>query len=259
MEQTYTNLELIVVDDGSSDNTDAVVKSIDDPRITYIKYQENRGANHARNVGINAAKGDFIAFQDSDDQWFPEKLEVHLNAFSEAPPETGVVYTGFYRITGSEKVYIPGEHIRQKEGDILHELLKDNFISTPAVLIKRECFDRIGLFDERLPRLQDWDLFIRLAKACRFKYVDRATYHAYDTPRNISSNQNAKYEALETFISKFKDDYIAKGLYANFCYSVGTWNAKTDKQKARRYLLEALKANRLFWKAYARLFLLMVK
>jgi glycosyltransferase involved in cell wall biosynthesis len=253
LQQTWTHFELLVIDDGSSDNTDDVVKSINDPRITYVKYSENRGANHARNVGVKTAKGDYLAFQDSDDEWYPEKLEMHLNAFRNASSDIGVVYSGFYKITGSKKTYIPGKQISRKEGDILQELLKDNFISTPSVLIRRACFETAGDFDESLPRLQDWDLFIRLARDYRFKYIDQVTYHQYHTPNNISSNQGAKYEALEIIINKYEKDFTDKRLFADHCYSIGVWNYKTNKlEKARKYFFKAIQANPFFLKAYTR-------
>jgi len=103
LNQTYQDFEIIVVDDGSIDNTEEVVKSFNDPRIRYIRHKENCGGSAARNTGIRAAYGECIAFQDSDDEWLPEKLEKQMQVFENAPAEVGVVYTGFRRIQGRSK------------------------------------------------------------------------------------------------------------------------------------------------------------
>ena len=140
LEQTYYDLELIIVDDGSSDNTEAVVRKLRDGRIRYVKHEIKSGANAARNTGIRVARGIFLAFQDSDDYWLPHKLEEQMRVFSSAPENVGVVYTGFWRIEGEERTYIPSNEIKNKNGDVHKGLLAGNFVTTQAVLIKRECF-----------------------------------------------------------------------------------------------------------------------
>ena len=94
--QTYQDFELIIVDDGSTDNTERLVKSFNSEKTRYIRHRKNKGPAAARNTGIRSAKGDYIAFQDSDDEWMPEKLEKQMRAFTTAPPEVGVVYTSYY-------------------------------------------------------------------------------------------------------------------------------------------------------------------
>ncbi len=107
LDQTYQNFEIIVVDDGSTDNTEEQVRSFNNPKIRYIRYNENKGAAFARNAGIKASRGDYIAFQDSDDEWFPHKLQRQMEAFKNASPEVGVVYTGSWRIKDNERIYLP--------------------------------------------------------------------------------------------------------------------------------------------------------
>lgn len=93
--QTYEDFEIIVVDDASTDVTEQVVKSFADDRINYIRHQKNKGGSSARNTGIKAAKGEFIAFLDSDDEWVPKKLEKEINRLQTLSNEVGVFYGGF--------------------------------------------------------------------------------------------------------------------------------------------------------------------
>ena len=92
--QTFTAWETIVVDDGSTDDTETVVLSLGDSRIRYCRQPENRGPAAARNRGMREAKGEFIAFLDSDDEWFPDKLELQVARFRELPETVGLIYTG---------------------------------------------------------------------------------------------------------------------------------------------------------------------
>lgn len=207
LNQTYQDFELIIVDDGSSDSTDEVVKSFDDVRIRYLKHKKNRGGAATRNTGIKAARGKYIAFQDSDDEWLPEKLEKQMKAFEDAPPEVGVVYTGFYRLQDGRKTYIPSSKINPKEGYIFNSLLKGNFITTQAVLVKRKCFDKARMFDENLPRLQDWELFLRISRHYHFIFVNEPLVIAYHQPLSISTNQNALIQALKLILHKHYDSF----------------------------------------------------
>ena len=244
LDQTYRDFELIAVDDGSTDSTEEVVKSFDAERITYIKHDENKGGAAARNTGIKAARGEYIAFQDSDDEWLPEKLEKQVKAFETAPPEVGVVYTGFYRLENGKKTYIPSPKIVQKEGYIFNSLLKGNFVTTQAVLVKRECFEKAGMFDENLPRLQDWELFIRTSRYYHFKCVDEPLVVSYYQPYSISADQSALIGALELILDKHSDDIKKdKRLLASYLSLIGDLLCSDGQLKqGRSYLVKAVKA-----------------
>lgn len=194
LNQTYKNFEVIVADDASTDDTAEIIKTFKDDRIRYIRHESNAGAAAARNTGIKVSRGEYVAFQDSDDEWLPEKLEKQMALFEQVSTETGVVYTGFWRVRNNQKTYIPPDGIKQKEGYIHRELLKRNFVSTQTVVVKKECLEKSGLFDERLPRLQDWELFIRLSKLYEFKYVAEPLVIAYFTPESISAKKDALIE-----------------------------------------------------------------
>jgi len=221
--QTYSNFELIVIDDGSKDDTENVIEGINDRRIRYIRHESNRGANAARNTGIAAARGEYIAFQDSDDEWLPEKLEKQMEAFRLASRDIGVVYTGFWRIEGNQKIYIPSPKIKPREGNIHARLLYENFVTTQAVVIKKECFEKAGMFDENLPRLQDWELFIRVSKYYPFICIDEPLVASYFTPQSISADQRALASAHMYILEKHYGDLANdKRLLAHHCCNTGS-------------------------------------
>lgn len=245
LKQTYQDFELIIVDDGSTDDTEEVIKKIDDKRIRYTRHEKNKGANAARNTGIIIAKGKYIAFQDSDDEWLPLKLEKQIQAFEIASPNTGVVYTGFWRHEGSLKSYIPSPRVKQREGNIYNELLRGNFIGTPTAVVKRECFETVGKFDELLPRLQDWELFIRISKQYLFKYIDEPLVVSYFTQKSISASQEALIFAQQHILEKYYDDIkMDRKLLAQHCFNIGNILCLSGGLgPGRKFLMKSLQAD----------------
>jgi glycosyltransferase involved in cell wall biosynthesis len=170
LKQTYTNIEVIIVDDASGDNTEEKVKAIDDSRIKYMRHETNKGGGAARNTGISDAKGEYIAFLDSDDVWLPEKIEKQVRLFDHADPRVGVIYTGFYRTDGNDR--ITKQVTPSMKGNLYNRLLEGNFIGTTSVIMaKKECLKQVGGFNASLPSCQDWDLYIKLSKACHYDYI----------------------------------------------------------------------------------------
>ncbi|MCX9085637.1 MAG: glycosyltransferase [Candidatus Methanoperedens sp.] len=245
LNQTYRDLELIIVDDASKDNTEDVIKSFNDERIKYIRHEKNKGGSAARNTGINLAKGGFLAFLDSDDEWFPEKLEKQMNVFQNALSNVGVVYTGYYWIGNNVKTYTPPDRIIQKDGNIQEALLKENFITTSAALVKKECFEKLGSFDEKFPALQDWELFIRFSKYYCFRCIDEPLVRLYYQSTSISSDHKARTRALELIIEKhFEDLKKYKPTLATHYVSIGRqWYYNGNKYKGIKYYLKAIKTN----------------
>jgi glycosyltransferase involved in cell wall biosynthesis len=163
LNQTYNNLEIIVVDDASSDETPDVVKAFQDQRVRYIRHETNRGGSAARNTGIRNATGEFIAFLDDDDEWEPEKTVQQLEAMGRYDV---VLCTSNESGRGTSK-------FDSKTTVNLDDLRRGDFTAGgTGVLMARSAVLKETLFDEILPKYQDWDLFIRLAQKCEIGYLN---------------------------------------------------------------------------------------
>lgn len=198
LKQSFHDWELIIVDDGSTDDTEEVVRDFSDPRVRYIRHDTNRGAPAARNTGIRAARGRYIAFLDSDDEWLPEKLEKQLKIFETSDADVGAVYTGAIFVeeeSGRKRIKAP-----RVKGWILTEEMAYNPVgSTSRVMVKRECIDECGYFDECLPCHEDWDMWIRIAQRYKFDYVAEPLVRYFEHSRSISTDPDrliAGYKAL---------------------------------------------------------------
>jgi len=245
LNQTYQDFEIIVVDDGSTENTEEVVKSFTDKRIRFIKHKENKGLSATRNTGIKAARGKYVAFQDDDDEWLPEKLEKQMNVFKNAQRKVGVVYTGFWRIEGDKKIYIPSREIQQKDGDIHKEILKGNFITAQAAVVKKECFQISGMFDEQIASRQDWELWIKISKDWYFKFIDEPLTIVYRIPDSISLRQKVAITGwkpiLEKHLTEFKKD---RKLLAKHYLRIGaSFNLLDSREfyEGRKYIFKAIR------------------
>ena len=202
LEQSYRNLELIVVDDASTDQSIELVEAISDPRIRLLRHETNQGAAAARNTGIEAAKGGYVAFQDSDDEWLPEKLDKQMQVFLAAPEGVGAVYCGFVRMGEREPAYIPGPEVRVRNGNISRELLHGNFVSTQTLVVRRKCFRSDGMFWAELPRFQDWELVLRLADEWEFLIVDEPLVKVHATEMSITNDDKAGIEAFKMILDR---------------------------------------------------------
>ena len=190
LNQTYTDFELIIVDDGSTDNTRQLVENIHDDRITYYYVKINSGAAAARNYGIERAEGEYIAFQDSDDYWHSDKLEKQMKVM-ESNPDIGFVYHPIScRIDSDCCVILPPESlpIEKKQGDIYTQLLYDNMVDCPTLLVKKSCLDTCGYFDTSLKALEDYDLALRLGKKYMAGFVDEPLIDSMYSTSGVSGS-----------------------------------------------------------------------
>ncbi|NJE76716.1 glycosyltransferase [Thermococcus sp. ES12] len=204
LSQEFEDFELIVVDDASSDNTPEVVESIEDGRIRYVRLKRNSGGPVTRNTGIKKARGKFIALLDDDDEWLPNRLETQVRKLEDLGREFGVVYGGFYYVSQRDG-RILGKRLPKYRGDVYERLLRENFIGSPTLLIRRECFKRTGLFDPKLTSSQDWDMWLRIAKHYKFEYVSEIVAKYYVHGRQISFNMGKYIPGRERFIRKHHD------------------------------------------------------
>lgn len=168
LNQTYTCLECIVVDDASTDNTPAVVQGFDDPRLVYLRHESNRRASAARNTGIAQSQGALIAFLDDDDEWVSYKLEKQVPLLQSLPDDYGMVYSwmDYYDHSGQIIYEVHSTH----HGYIFPLVLDRQRIGgCPTLVVRREIVEEVGGFDENLPRGNDGD-FIR--RVCLHYKVD---------------------------------------------------------------------------------------
>ncbi len=169
LDQDYGHLELIVVDDGSVDNTPRLLSAFGN-RISVIR-QENRGVSAARNTGIRAATGELITLLDSDDTWLPGKVSAQV-AFFKANPEALVCQTEEIWIRNGVRVN-PGKRHRKEGGMIFERSLALCLVSPSAVMMRRSLLDEVGLFDESMPACEDYDLWLRIAWKYPVHLIDR--------------------------------------------------------------------------------------
>jgi glycosyltransferase involved in cell wall biosynthesis len=200
--QTFTYLEFVIVDDASTDDTESKVRSFSDPRIKYIRLDRPRGASAARNTGIKNSSGDYIAFIDDDDEWMPEKLEKQMHKLLSSSPGTGLVYCGLEIIRGGK--VIRRIYPREK-GDLRKRLLLGSLVGgTGTALVKKECFDAVGIFDEDLKSCQDWDMWKRISEKYEFEHVPEILERMYLHEGQISSDYSAMIPGRERMIAKHR-------------------------------------------------------
>lgn len=203
--QTYAPLEIIVVDDGSTDHTESVVRSFG-KRIKYLRKQ-NGGPASARNLGIQHAVGDYIAFLDADDYWLPHKIKTQMDFFHQYP-HYGLVHANTFINEPGKQLYPAFVNMRIPTGMIFADLFKDNLINNSTVMAKRSCIDEINGFDEsrKLIGIEDYELWLRLAVNNRIGYIHQivAVYNVHGN--NISDERKAIQSQLY-LIRKFIKTY----------------------------------------------------
>lgn len=204
LSQTWRNIELIIIDDGSTDDTKIVIEKYKkDSRFVYY-YQKNQGQSVARNKGIKESHGEYIAFLDSDDIWLPDKLEKQI-AIIEINPGYDVYYGDIVQIDIDDNV-ISDKNMKRYSGRISKYLIRDNFISMCTTLTRRDCFFNLGLFDERERIAEDYELWLRFSTKFKFFYspIHYCKYRVM--PDQLSSDCEWRLDANEVIIKKFLEN-----------------------------------------------------
>lgn len=234
--QTYKNIEIIIVDDGSKDNTVKLIKEYKDKRIKLFSLKENKGANYARNKGLQEAKGEFITFQDSDD-------EAHLNKIEELHKfllnnKCDVVFCNVQVQKNNKYTSLIRNQINDNE--IFEKLLYGNFISMEALFGYKNVFVNEP-FDNELVRFHDWDLVIRLAKNYKVKHLNKVLENVFVQNDSITRNNSKGVKGLEQILNKYKELFNNKQLARLYC-RIGMFLAR-DSKPANKWFKKAYKTH----------------
>jgi glycosyltransferase involved in cell wall biosynthesis len=245
--QTISPYEVIVVDDASTDDTTSVVKSISDERLRLITMPSNKGAQAARNVGIKNAKGDYIAFLDSDDEWVPEKLEWQIKEIARMGKPC-VVH-------GASWIYKEKENTRENysipklNGFVYKELLAKPGPCYPCLFVPKKNLVEIGFLDERTPSHQEWDISIALAKQLDFVFIDKPLmiYHIHGGD-SISKDRIKEAEGWQYIVEKYRAEILknmgAKVLAQHYRQIATFYLNAGERQRACKFFYLAYINNR---------------
>jgi glycosyltransferase involved in cell wall biosynthesis len=244
--QTYQNFEVLVVDDGSNDNPEIVVEEIDDPRLRCLRHPDNLGGAAARNTGIASARGEYIAFLDSDDEWLPHKLESQMRVFRDADTRLGVVYTRAWIDDGQTR------HLGRKptkRGDIYeYEIRGDYVTQTSTWLVRSECFEKVGNFDIDLPSRQDYDMSLRISRLFHYDFlVDPLVILYIASANRITSDVGKRIQGSLKVLAKIKGDinhlskHAQKKILSYHMYAIGRFCIKSGElDLARCFIRDAI-------------------
>ena len=223
MNQTLSPFEILIIDDGSNDGTEEWVKE-NFEKIKYI-YQNNHGVSSARNIGIENAYGDWVAFLDSDDEWLPNKLYEQVKAI-DSNPGMQFFHTNEIWIRNGVRVNQMKKH-KKYGGYIFEKCLDICRVSPSSVLIKKEVFDNIGFFDESLKVCEDYDLWLRITSKYQVIFLDVPLIYKYGGHADQLSKVN---DGIESYRIKSLEKIIKSGCLSND-QKVMAINALVNKMK----------------------------
>lgn len=221
LQQTYENWELVLIDDGSQDNTCELVALINDNRI-HLYREENKGSALARSQGTELAQGKYITFLDADDHWEPNKLEAQVELFQRLHPSVGMIHSNYVEF--DHKGFYSPKPLRYCEklkisGKIYEDLLIHNFIGLLTVIVKKEVIDQVGVFDPIYTGAEDWDLWLRIAKLYEVAYLPSPLARYRLNPHGQSKN----YQTYEPGLWKVIEHHLLKANMSQKQKKIGLW------------------------------------
>ncbi len=202
--QTYPNMEIIVVDDGSTDETPQIVESFcqQDGRVVLLR-KDNGGVATARNLGIQQSKGDLIAPLDSDDVWYPEKLSEQVRVMQDCEDSVGLIYCWSMIIDEDDRPIVPITH--RYEGNVVADLMFSNFLGNGScALIRRSCFDAVGLYNGATTPCEEWDMYLRIAERFQYRLVPKILVGYREVLTSLSANHRRMERAFAAFTTELR-------------------------------------------------------
>lgn len=253
--QTYRPIEIIVVDDGSTDDTKQQLLRFGDA-IRYV-YKDNGGACSARNTGIHLAQGEYIALLDGDDRYLPRKIEESIKCF-EKYPDIGFVHTAAYFVDREDRILRVFSRPESRTIDwIGKKLLFFDFVCNSTVVVRKSCFETVGLYDESIFSAADWDLWMRLAVRYKAGFVN-VPLTKYRLVSNYILNHLEEVEAedrlvLDRALARYPDlgEYAKRKAHSNLSLQLATANLhRDDMGRAKTLFQTSIKQNPLNIKAW---------
>lgn len=247
--QTYKNIEIIVVDDGSTDDTKRVVKKINDKRVKYF-YKRNGGPSASRNLGLKHSKGEFITFLDDDDEYIPGKIEKQVS-FLQKNPQLGFCYSNMIVVYKNQRSLLLNE---TKKNTYINLLLDGtgSFVTTQTIFIRRKVYTKVGFFDWKVEPAEDYDYSLRCAKMFNFGYINKPLTLYYLHDRNITGNP--KYILKGISLTRLRHlitldiESITKNLIQSYKWNYEHHLGRVlyyngDLKTSRIYFLKSMKTN----------------
>ena len=233
LRQTFTDFEVLIIDDGSSDPVKQWTAQVVDPRVKLIS-QENQGLSGARNTGIAHAQGEYIAFLDADDLWKPTKLEKQVHCLDNNQT-VGLVHT--WMLLVNEQGKSTGNVMKSSlVGNVWEQLVEKNTIACPSVIVRRCCFEQVGVFDQDLRSVEDWNMWIRIATRYQFALIEEPLVCYRQLSNSMSKNCQIMEQSFHTVIERAFEQATSELLYiknrsyshANLCLA---WKALQSENR----------------------------
>ena len=242
--QTYQDFEIIVIDDGSTDNTEEVIKSFDDERIISHLCEKNRGVAAARNIGIKLSKAKYIAFQDSDDVWHPNKLKKIMKVLNDFG-NIDFIFSCGRIIRDREIVGYTGNNSwinKSSKKELISKLFMADFIPTQGSVVKKDKIIKVGGFDESFPSASDYELWLRLTPICNFHFIGEPLFDIHFSDECITNNVKIRLQSQKRLFnknkailknhvnSKFKY-YLIKQIYLSNMFNYAAWDVSNRRNQ----------------------------